>query len=29
MIKMQPKYMNSIYYEKQYARVVYYFDKEP
>ena len=29
MIKMQPKYINNIYYEKQYARIVYYFEKEP
>ena len=29
MIKMQSKYMNNIYYEKQYARAVRYFEKEP
>ena len=29
MMKMQPKYMSNIYYKKQYARILYYFEKEP
>ena len=29
MMKMQAKYMNNIYYQKQCARTLYYFEKEP
>ena len=28
VMKMQPKYMNKIY-QKQYSRILYYFEKEP
>ena len=29
MMKMQPKCMNNIYCQKQYAGILYYFEKEP
>ena len=29
MMKIQPRYMSDIYYEKHYARILYYFEKEP
>ena len=29
MIKVQPKDVNNIFYQKQYARILYYFEKEP